>query len=194
MTRRFFPARTPQQIPGQSISLGVTLTPIIEPAEVPECAPAIVRDPDGNIVAELRCGEEYQYVCAVPANITWWPTDDGIFFTESAAVGSAFWEMYTTPPYVTPPTQTGWAQADTFTQEFAIFKVPGDDASALTVDFQHVSGAVQSISISATSGEYALLSALIPFSPAGVWVESVYDVVTSAGTLRLNFRRYSFEG
>ena len=49
-----------------NLGLGIRLTPLApepEPAAPAPCPPARVLDPAGEVVAELGCGEEYQYEC-----------------------------------------------------------------------------------------------------------------------------------
>ena len=47
-----------------NLGLGIRLTPLApEPAPAAPCPPARVLDPAGEVVAELGCGEEYQYEC-----------------------------------------------------------------------------------------------------------------------------------
>ena len=51
-----------------NLGLGIRLTPLApepEPAAPAPCPPARVLDPTGAVVAELGCGEEYQYECPV---------------------------------------------------------------------------------------------------------------------------------
>ena len=49
-----------------NLGLGIRLTPLApepEPDLPPPCPPARVLNPAGEVVAELGCGEEYQYEC-----------------------------------------------------------------------------------------------------------------------------------
>ena len=74
-----------------NLGLGIRLTPA---APCPDCPPARVLDPAGEVVAELGCGEEYQYecpagdcVCAID-EVMWVTTP----FTDGLTVAYDGWE------------------------------------------------------------------------------------------------------
>lgn len=84
-----------------NLGLGIRLTPLApEPEPAAPCPPARVLDPAGEVVAELGCGEEYQYecpagdcVCAID-EVMWVTTP----FTDGLAVGYDGWEVGNSDP------------------------------------------------------------------------------------------------
>ena len=78
-----------------NLGLGIRLTPLApDPDPPPPCPPARVLDPAGDVVAELGCGEEYQYEC--PAGDCVCDIDDVMWvstpMTDGLAVGYDGWE------------------------------------------------------------------------------------------------------
>lgn len=213
MTRRWFPAKTAQRIPGQSVTLGVTLTPLTD--EPHDCPPAIVRDPDGNIVAELRCGEEYQYSCppCETVDVTWWPlastefsTDVNPFFPN--ATGDELFSGF--DPYSLNllggdwgaeqfPSPLDWSElpvAEVWTyhsnewgdhpKTYLIINT-GGVAAELSITATQISGETRAFALEATHLSFALVSFAFD-DPDGDLYDSTYDVHVGSATLRAHIR------
>ena len=140
------------------------------------------------------CGEE------VAGDLTWWPIDNTEWDVNFNGTGVVIFGVVGSPEvrtgfdgavHVTPPVTEGWweGQSNFSGQLVAAIAATGVSASTLDWTFTKVSGETRTIVVDDTSGEYVLFSVSMSVdAPMAEWTYSVYDFVSSAGTLRLNIR------
>ena len=138
-------------------------------------------------------------ICGEAGVLTWWPIDNTTWDENFNGTGDAVFGVVDSPNvrtgfdgegHVTPPATEGWVLlGHMFSGQItaAIAKLPGGVASTLDWTFTKVSGETRTIVVDDTSGEYVLFSVSADGNaPMNENVYSVYDFVSSAGTLRLN--------